>query len=130
MVCKRAMAQKIKRLNCWTWPMKSSKNSQEKYIYIKAELLGSAHIETELDRAESYPRQLATLDPTWSVEAASDQNFGRRTNDLLHITEKVVNFSLRPPAFDLLFLVTKRSQMKNYDLSVTNSGGHKIAYFL
>ena len=46
------------------------------------------------------------------------------------LTKKVVNFSLRPPAFDLLFLVTKRSQMKNNDLSVTNSQGHKLTYFL
>ena len=68
--------------------------------------MGSAHINTELDRADSYPRHLATLDPTCPGEAASDQKFGQRTNDLL---QKVVNFSLRPPAFDLLFLVTKRS---------------------
>ena len=68
--------------------------------------------------------------PTWPGEVASDKKFGQRTNDLLHITENVAIVSLRPPAFDLLFLVTKRSQMKNYDLSVTNSGDHKIAYFL
>ena len=36
--------------------------------------MGSAHINTELDQADSYPRQLATLDPTWPGEAASDQN--------------------------------------------------------
>ena len=66
--------------------------------------MGSAHIDTQLDRADSYPRQLATLDPTWSGEAASDQNFGRRTNDLI---QKVVNFSLRPPAFNLLVLSKK-----------------------
>ena len=68
--------------------------------------------------------------PTWPKEVASDQKFGRGTNDLLHITKKVTNFSLRPPAFDLLFLVTKRSQMKNSDHSVTNSGGDKLTYFL
>ena len=70
------------------------------------------------------------LDPTWPGEAASDQNFGRRTNDLLHITKKVVNFSLRPSAFDHLFFVTKMSQMKNNDLSTTNSDGRKLTYFL
>ena len=43
--------------------------------------------------------------PTWPGEVASDQKFGRGTNDLL---QKVVNFSLRLPAFDLLFLVKKR----------------------
>ena len=68
--------------------------------------------------------------PTWSGEVASDQKFGHGTNDLLHMTKKVTNFSLRLPAFDLLFFVTKRSQMKNHDLSVTNSGGHKLTYFL
>jgi len=46
--------------------------------------MGSAHINTELDRADSYqrpiqlvailPRQLATLDPTWPGKAANDQN--------------------------------------------------------
>ena len=92
--------------------------------------MGLAHINIELDRADSYPRQLATLDPTWPGEAASDQKFGQRTNDLLHITKKVVNFSLRPSAFDHLFLVTKRSQMKNNDLSATNSDGRKLTYFL
>ena len=46
--------------------------------------------------------------PTWPEEVASDQKFGRGTNDLLHITKKVANFSLRPPAFDHLFLVTKK----------------------
>ena len=66
----------------------------------------------------------------WPGDAASDQKFGRGTNDLLHIAKKVAIVSLRPPVFDLLFLVTKRSQMKKYDLSVTNSGGHKLTYFL
>ena len=56
--------------------------------------MGSVHIDTQLDRVDSYPHHLATLDPTWSEEAASDQKFGQRTNDLLHITKKVVNFSL------------------------------------
>ena len=68
--------------------------------------------------------------PTWPGEVASDQKFGRGTNDLLHITKKVTNFSLRPLAFDLLFMLTKRSQMKNCDLSATNSEGHKLTYFL
>ena len=68
--------------------------------------------------------------PKWFGEVASDQKFGRGTNDLLHIPNKVVNFSLRLPAFDLLFLVKKRSQMKNYDLSAANSEGHKLTYFL
>ena len=68
--------------------------------------------------------------PTWPGEVASDQKFGRGTNDLLHITNKVTNFSLRPPAFDLLFLVKKRSQMKNNDLSAANSEGHTLTYFL
>ena len=27
--------------------------------------MGSAHMDNQLDRADSYPRQLATLDPTW-----------------------------------------------------------------
>ena len=66
----------------------------------------------------------------WPEEVASVQKFGHGTNDLLHITKKVTNFSLRPPAFDLLFLVTKRSQMKNYELSAANSEGHKLTYFL
>ena len=70
--------------------------------------MGSAHINTELDRADSYPRQLATLDPTWPGETASDQKFGRGTNDLLHIIKKVANFSLRLPAFDLLFFGQKK----------------------
>lgn len=60
-----------------------------------------------MDRADSYPRQLATLDPTWPGETASDQKFGRGTNDLLHITKKVANLSLRPTAFDHLFLSQK-----------------------
>ena len=71
--------------------------------------------------------QDVAVDPTWLGEVASDQNFGRRTNDLL---QKVVNFSLRPPAFDLLFLDKKRTQMKNYDLSAASSEGHKLTYFL
>ena len=50
--------------------------------------MGLAHIDTQLARADSYPCQLATLDPTWPGEAASDQKFGQRTNDLLHITKK------------------------------------------
>ena len=65
--------------------------------------------------------------PTWPGEVASDKKFGKRTNDLL---QKVNNSSLRPPAFDLLVLVTERLQMKNYDLSETNSEGHKFTYFL
>ena len=63
----------------------------------------------------------------WPGEVGSDQKFGRGTNDLL---QKVNNFSLRPPAFDLLVLVTKRSQMKNHELSETNSEGHKLTHFL
>ena len=66
--------------------------------------MGSAHIDTKSDRAESYPRQLAMLDPTWLGEAASDQNFGQKTNDLL---QKVVNFRFTTASFDLLFLVKK-----------------------
>ena len=93
-------------------------------------MLGLAHIDTELDRAESYPRHLATLDPTWPGDAPSDQKFGRGTSNLFLLIEKVVNFSLRSPAFDLLFLDTKRSQMKNNDLSATNSDGRKLTYFL
>ena len=46
--------------------------------------------------------------PTWPEEVASDQKFGRGTNDLLHITKKVTNFSLRLPAFDLLFFGHKK----------------------
>ena len=84
------------------------------------------------------PRQIAMSDPTWPGQTASDQNkrsWVQRPSVLVVnvydlLTEKVVNFSLRPPAFDLLFLVTKRSQMKNYDLSAANSEGHKLTYFL
>ena len=43
---------KIKRLQCWALSMKLTKNSQKK-IYKWAELMGSAHINTELDRADS-----------------------------------------------------------------------------
>ena len=110
--------------------------------------MGLAHIDTEMDQAESYqrpfqfvailPHQIATSDPTWPGQTTSDQNkrsWVQRPSVLVVnvydlLTEKVVNFSLRPPAFDLLFLVTKRSQMKNNDLSVTNSQGHKLTYFL
>ena len=66
-------------------------------------------------------RNFAMSDPTFPEQTVSDQNkmsWVQRPfvlvvafHDLL--TEKVVNFSLRPPAFDLLSLVKKRSQMKN-----------------
>ena len=67
------------------------------------------------------PRQIATSDLTWPGQRASDQS--RRSwnqrpfvlvvefHDLL--TEKVVNFSLRPPAFDHLFLVKKGHKWKS-----------------
>ena len=71
-----------------SWQKMKGKNNKQ------AKLTGSTHIDTELDRVDSYPRQLATLDPTWPGEAASDQKFGRKTNNLLHITKKVINFSL------------------------------------
>ena len=55
--------------------------------------MGSAHIDTELDRAESYqrpfqlvailPRQIATLDPTWPGQTASDQKKGHLFNVIL-----------------------------------------------
>uniref|UniRef100_M8CAI4 Uncharacterized protein n=1 Tax=Aegilops tauschii TaxID=37682 RepID=M8CAI4_AEGTA len=85
-----------------------------------------------------YGPPIATSDPTWPGQTASDQNkrsWVQRPSVLVVnvydlLTEKVVNFSLRLPAFDLLFLVTKRLQMKNNDLSVTNSQGHKLTYFL
>ena len=154
----------LKKRNTWTaqpkwpWPKnkkaamlglahEANKNWQKKYTKL-AELMGSAHINTQLDRADSnfwpfqlvaiLPRQIATSDPTWPGQTASDQNkrsWVQRPSVLVVnvydlLTEKVVNFSLRLPAFDLLFLVTKRSQMKNNDLSVTNSQGHKLTYFL
>ena len=87
--------------------------------------MGLAHIDTELDRAESYQRpfqlvailpcQIATSDPTWPGQTTGDQNkrsWVQRPSVLVVniydlITEKVANFSLRLQAFDLLFLVTK-----------------------
>ena len=101
-----------------------------------------------MDRADSkyrpfqlvviLPRQIAMSDPTWPGQTTSDQNkrsWVQRPSVLVVnvydlLTEKVVNFSLQLPAFDLLFLVTKRSQMEICDLSVTNSVGHKLTYFL
>ena len=105
------------RLIYWVWP-------NNKW----AELMGSTHVKCRIRPGWILCHiSLPCWMPTWSGEAASDQNFGRRTNDLL---QKVVNFSLRLPAFDLLFFGQKRSQMKNNDLSVANSEGHKLTYFL
>ena len=100
-----------------------------------------------MDRADSIlrpfhlvvilPRQLATVDVTWCGRIASDQNNWSLNlrpffviNVYDHFRRKVINSSLRRPSFDQLFLVTKRSQKENYDHSVTNSGGHKLTYFL
>ena len=106
--------------------------------------MGSAHVKHLIGPGGILPvtfsigRNFATSNPTWPGQTASDQNkrsWVQRPSVLVVnvydlLTEKVAIVSLRPSAFDLLFLVKKRSQMKNNDLSVTNSQGHKLTYFL
>ena len=96
--------KKINGLNYWAWPIKTA----------------------EMDRADSIlrpfhlvvilPRQLATVDLTWCGRIASDQNSWSLNlrpffviNVCDHSRRKVAIVSLRRPAFDLMFLVTKRS---------------------
>ena len=116
---------------------------KKKYIK-KAELLGSAHVEHRigpgwiLSVSFSIGGNFATLDCQVGSDVAwADSKWPKRQSRRIlvinvydHSRRKVAIVSLWRPTFDLMFLVTKRSQMEICDHLVTNSGGHKLTYFL
>ena len=70
-------------MNSRAWPMKLTKIDRKKYTKL-AESMSSAHINTQLDWADSnfwpfqlvaiLPHQIAMLDLTWPWQTTSDQN--------------------------------------------------------